>query len=59
MTNEYKTVSFISDKNKDVASVQFVIKTGAVEIPEPDAPVEKPAENLNFWQRLLRLFGLY
>ncbi|MGN0611957.1 MAG: hypothetical protein ACI4JI_09245 [Ruminiclostridium sp.] len=59
INNEYETVSFISDKNKDVSSVQFVIKTEAIEIPEPEAPVEEPAEQLNFWQKLLRLFGLY
>lgn len=58
MTKEYETVSFTSDKNKEISSVQFVIKTAAVEIPEPEAPAEKPAEKLNFWQKLLRLFGL-
>lgn len=52
-------VSFTSDKNTDIESVQFVIKTEAVEIPE--APEEEPAaeEQLNFWQKVLRLFGLY
>lgn len=52
-------VSFTSDKNTDIASVQFVIKTEAIEIPE--APEEEPAaeEELNFWQKVLRLFGLY
>ncbi|MGN1048209.1 MAG: hypothetical protein ACI4QZ_06340 [Eubacteriales bacterium] len=59
MTKEYETVSFISDKNTEVSSVQFVINTEAVEIPEPEATAEKPAEKLNFWQKLLRLFGLY
>lgn len=52
-------VSFTSDKNTDIKSVQFVIKTEAIEIPE--APEEEPAaeEELNFWQKVLRLFGLY
>ena len=54
-----ETVSFVSDKNTSVRSVQFVIKTAAIEKAEPaaaEAPVEAP---LTFWQKLLRLFGLY
>ena len=52
-------VSFTSDKNTDIDSVQFVIKTEAIEIPE--APDEESAaeKELNFWQKVLRLFGLY
>ena len=40
-------------------SVQFVIKTAAIEKAEAaanDAAEEAP---LTFWQKLLRLFGLY
>ncbi len=54
-----ETVSFVSDKNTDVDSVQFVIKTAAIEKAETavsDAVEEAP---LTFWQKLLRLFGLY
>ena len=52
-------VSFVSEKNTDVDSVQFVIKTAAIEKAEAaanDAAEEAP---LTFWQKLLRLFGLY
>ncbi|MBE6608664.1 MAG: hypothetical protein E7633_08940 [Ruminococcaceae bacterium] len=51
--------SFVSEQNTSVKSVQFVIKTPAINAPAPapTAPVEK--EKLNFWQKLLRLFGLY
>ena len=51
--------SFVSDKNTNVEAVQFVIKTSAITAPAPvaDTPAEK--EKLNFWQKLLRLFGLY
>ena len=52
-------VSFVSSKNTNVDSVQFVIKTAAVEKPEAaadDAAAEAP---LTFWQKLLRLFGLH
>ncbi len=51
-------MSFVSEKNTNIDSVQFVIQTEAIEI----APaVAEPAveEKLNFWQKLLRLFGLY
>lgn len=54
-----ETASFVSDKNTNVDSVQFVIKTAAIEKAEAvvsDAAEEAP---LNFWQKLLRLFGLY
>lgn len=54
-----ETVSFVSDKNTAVDSVQFVIKTEPIEISEPAVTEEEPAEELNFWQKLLRLFGLY
>jgi len=54
-----KTVSFVSDKNTHVSSVQFVLKTGSISAPEVQkAPRPEPAK-LNFWQRLLKLFGLY
>lgn len=60
LSGENSTVqSFVSAKNTDVSSVQFVIKTEAVEIPEPEKAAAEPEEKLNFWQKLLRLFGLY
>ncbi|MCM1227974.1 MAG: hypothetical protein NC320_11245 [Clostridium sp.] len=54
-----ETVSFVSDKNGEVKSVQFVIKTEAIEIPEQQVEEEQTVENLTFWQKLLKLFGLY
>ncbi|NLO08686.1 MAG: hypothetical protein GX129_02300 [Clostridiales bacterium] len=51
--------SFVSDKNEDISSVQFVLKTAAIEIPEaPSIEVAEPVK-LSFWQKLLKLFGLY
>lgn len=51
--------SFVSEKNTEITSVQFVLKTSPIEIPKaPVAEVTPPAK-LNFWQKLLRLFGLY
>lgn len=51
------TVSFVSEKNTHVDSVQFVIQTEAVKAAEAPAPVEEPEEPLSFWQKILRLFG--
>lgn len=54
-----ETVSFVSDENTSVHSVQFVIKTAVIEkagTAGDDAAAEAP---LTFWQKLLRLFGLY
>ncbi|TAH74749.1 MAG: hypothetical protein EWM47_01615 [Anaerolineaceae bacterium] len=51
--------SFVSDKNTDIGSVQFVLKTAPIEIPEaPSVEISEPIK-LNFWQKLLKLFGLY
>lgn len=54
-----ETTSFVSDKNTQVDSVQFVIKTAAVEKTESAAEDAPAAAPLTFWQKLLRLFGLY
>lgn len=50
--------SFVSDKNTDIKSVQFVIKTDAVKKAEVETVVEEKTEKLNFWQKFLKLFGL-
>ena len=51
--------SFVSDENTNVKAVQFVIKTEPIQ--EQDVPEEEPAEQpkLTFWQKFLKLFGLY
>jgi putative membrane protein len=57
--NGGETVSFVSDKNTNVKSVQFVIKTTAIEKSDTATAAPEPKETLNFWQKLLRLFGWY
>lgn len=62
MTNSFSggdTISFVSEKNAHMNAVQFVIKTAAIEkaeVPLDDAGESAP---LTFWQKLLRLVGLY
>lgn len=50
--------SFASDKNTDIERVQFVIHTKAVEVEEPEEAEKPPEKELNFFERILALFGL-
>lgn len=52
---DFEVESFVSSKNKNVDSVQFVIKTYSIEKTEVKQE-EKVEEPLNFWQKLLKLF---
>lgn len=54
--NEGEPESFVSDKNTDVKSVQFVIKTDAIEKPDTDDVQDTEPETLTFWQKLINLF---
>ena len=56
---DFDVISFVSDKNTNVEAVQFVIQTEAISIDDA-AEIEIVEEApLTFWQKLLRLFGLY
>lgn len=57
--NPDEIVSFVSNKNTKVNSVQFVIKTNKIEADEPVQIQPEKEEKLSFWQKALRLFGLY
>ena len=52
-----EVVSFVSDKNEDVTSVQFVIKTSAIEKEDVVETVVEETQKQSFWQKLLQLFG--
>ena len=54
-----EAVSFTSAENTDVSAVQFALQTTAISAPEPAAEPEAEPVVLNFWQKLLKLFGLY
>lgn len=53
-----ESYSFVSDKNTSVESVQFVIKTEAIE-KDKEKEVVEPEVSLTVWQKFLSLFGLY
>ena len=54
----YELVSFVSEKNTNVKAVQFVIQTESVQIKEADEATPVVEEKLNFWQKVLKLFGI-
>ena len=51
--------SFTSAENTDVSAVQFALQTVGIEAPAPAAEPEAAPVALTFWQKLLKLFGLY
>lgn len=53
--SDFDPISFVSDKNKDVDVVQFVLQTEKIEVPEPEEPEEEEEEK-SIWQRFLELF---
>lgn len=48
--------SFVSSKNTNVSSVQFVIKTDAIEKPEEKKVEKEGTEETSFWDKLVNLF---
>lgn len=54
--SDYKPVSFVSEKNTNISSVQFVIKTEKIEKEEPEKPQEAVTETPSFWTKLKDLF---
>lgn len=56
--DETEIVSFVSEKNKKVESVQFVIKTATIEKEDVAEVTETVTQKMNFWEKLLNLFGL-
>jgi len=57
--SDFTPVSFVSEKNTNVTAVQFVMKTDPIEVIEILESAETVPVKLTFWQKLLKLFGLY
>lgn len=53
---DYEVKSFVSEKNTNVASVQFVIQTGAVKKQEPEAETGKGEEKKGIIEKFKDLF---
>lgn len=56
--DDSKTSSFVSSKNKNIKSVQFVIKTKPIKAKEAVQDDDDFKESLNFFQKILKIFGL-
>lgn len=54
--SDFDMVSFVSDKNTQVDSVQFVMKVAEIQIEEEEAPVIQEEVKPSFWQKLVNLF---
>ena len=54
---DYELSSFVSDRNTQVESVQFVIRTAGVAASADAAQDQVQEQPLTFWQKLLKLFG--
>ena len=49
-------VSFVSDKNTNVKSIQFVIKTAAIEKAAKEETQTVTEQSASFWEKLVNLF---
>ncbi|MFB1083427.1 YhgE/Pip domain-containing protein [Jeotgalibacillus sp. JSM ZJ347] len=54
--SDFEPVSFVSDQNEGVESVQFVIKTDSLKKEDAEEAEEEAAEEKSFWDRLMDLF---
>lgn len=54
--SDYVPVSFLSENNKQISLVQFVMKTQKLEIKEVKQPDTSERKQENFWTRLKDLF---
>lgn len=54
--SDYVPRSFVSSKNTNISSVQFVFKTNGIQVPEVEVPDDESAEGSTFWTRLFNLF---
>ncbi len=55
-TSDFTPISFVSPKNEHVSTVQFVLKTAAIEPLKEPEPAAAPKQKETFWTRFLNLF---
>src|SRR5690625_512292 len=54
--SDFEAISFVSEKNKHIGVVQFVLQTEKIEKPDDEVEVDETKEEKGFWQRFLDLF---
>ncbi|HPU63966.1 MAG TPA: hypothetical protein PK304_07410, partial [Mobilitalea sp.] len=57
--SEKQVKSFVSEKNTKIISLQFVLRTDPIKISTISAAEITEPVKLTFWQKLLKIFGLY
>lgn len=53
---DFEPTSFVSEQNENIDVVQFVLKTEAIEIDEPETEDSQVEEEKGLWERFLDLF---
>lgn len=56
MGGDFTPISFVSKKNTNIKSVQFVMQTPKIAIPEKEEVLEDDISKSNIWKRFLALF---
>lgn len=57
VSEDAEVISFGSEKNENVESVQFIYKTPDIKkIKEPEKDLEKESESISFWDRVKLVF---
>jgi X-X-X-Leu-X-X-Gly heptad repeat protein len=54
--SDFTPVSFVSAQNEHTDSVQFVLKTESIEVPDTQQATDEVQEESTFWTRLSDLF---
>ncbi|WP_034680391.1 X-X-X-Leu-X-X-Gly heptad repeat-containing protein [Caldalkalibacillus mannanilyticus] len=57
--SDFEAVSFVSPKNNNIQSVQFILKTEEIKIQVEDKIDDAEEEISGFWQRLFGLFSKF
>lgn len=55
-SDDFDAVSFVDSRNENIESVQFVISTESIELPDEET-VEETEEEMGFWARVKSLFS--
>lgn len=54
--SDFEMVSFVSQKNTSIRSVQFIMKTNKIDLLPEEKPNEQEKEEKSFWQKFIDLF---
>lgn len=54
--SNFEPASFVSNKNKNIGVVQFVLKTESIEVEDPEPATAEEEQEKSLWDRFLDLF---